>query len=369
MTEEEKKSLVQDVLSSIKASSQSVDELETVGSLDGINSLPAQRGDKLVKAPISLLAKPATEAAGAADKAAKAANGAAAAANSSAESATAAAGAARTAASNADSAASSANSAVAEMADYESRVELAMNGASARFDGFVEGVNIALVSFTKIDGVYYDTLNKRFCGRQGNKYCSNWAVDGNTYSAEMFLDESRTAVRKDKVFMCGASLYVWSEEEDNLVEISGSGGGNTYNVTEEIPLESGYYTLETAIAAVEEKKRGKGRCITFETAQGKWETKQFMGTSLSSWENAESWGDFGGGGKVKSVTLNGERCEPNEAGDISLRLDVPEVDASLDEASTNAIQNGVVATKLKELEAHTLGSIEVVPDGDDTIGR
>ncbi len=102
MTEEEKKSLVQDVLSSIKASSQSVDELETVGSLDGINSLPAQRGDKLVKAPISLLAKPATEAAGAADKAAKAANGAAAAANSSAESATAAAGAARTAASNAD---------------------------------------------------------------------------------------------------------------------------------------------------------------------------------------------------------------------------------------------------------------------------
>ena len=89
MTEEEKKSLVQDVLSSIKASSQSVDELETVGSLDGINSLPAQRGDKLVKAPISLLAKPATEAAGAADKAAKAANGAAA-------------GAARTAASNAD---------------------------------------------------------------------------------------------------------------------------------------------------------------------------------------------------------------------------------------------------------------------------
>ena len=47
-------------------------------------------------------------------------------------------------------------------------------------------------------------------------------------------------------------------------------GGNTYNVTEEVPLENGYYTLETAIAAVNVKYRHKGRCITYEAAQGRW---------------------------------------------------------------------------------------------------
>ena len=36
-------------------------------------------------------------------------------------------------------------------------------------------------------------------------------------------------------------------------------GGNTYNVTEEVRLENGYYTLETAITAVHVKYRHKGR--------------------------------------------------------------------------------------------------------------
>ena len=105
-------------------------------------------------------------------------------------------------------------------------------------------------------------------------------------------------------------LYVWSDEENGLVEISGSGGGNTLNVSEEYPLDSGYYTLATAIIAVEEKQRGKGRCITYEVSQGKWETKQFAGTNLSSWGQVASWEDFGGAGTVKSVTVNGERQNP-----------------------------------------------------------
>ena len=39
----------------------------------------------------------------------------------------------------------------------------------------------------------------------------------------------------------------------------GSGGGNTYNVTGSVPLTEGFYTLASAIAAVPEKWRGRGR--------------------------------------------------------------------------------------------------------------
>lgn len=46
-------------------------------------------------------------------------------------------------------------------------------------------------------------------------------------------------------------------------------GGNTYNVTEKKPLKDGeYYTLATAIKAVETKERKKGRCVSYETAPG-----------------------------------------------------------------------------------------------------
>lgn len=51
MTDEEKKTVVQEVLNQIKTDSQSVDELETVTSLDSVNSLPAMQGEKVVRVP------------------------------------------------------------------------------------------------------------------------------------------------------------------------------------------------------------------------------------------------------------------------------------------------------------------------------
>ena len=53
----------QELLNAIKAESQSMDELTTVTSLDGIVSLPAMKGNQIVNAPISLLRKPAEDAA------------------------------------------------------------------------------------------------------------------------------------------------------------------------------------------------------------------------------------------------------------------------------------------------------------------
>lgn len=362
LTEEEKNELVQDVVNQIKTDSQSVDELETVSTLDGVVSLPAMRGETVVSAPVKLLSKPAEDAAATAKASAAVADAATKAAGEATTKAEAAAKTATDAASEATDAAQKTDAAVAKAVqvetEYKATALAARNGATARFDGLVEGVEIEHVSYIQIDGVYYDTVNKAFYGKVEGRYCNNWP------QADLYMNEGRTEVLKDKAYVCGGVVYVWSEEEDNLVEISGSGGGNTYNVTEEVPPESGYYTLETAIAAVEEKVRAKGRCITYETAQGKWETKQFKGTSIESWEQAASWEDFGGDGTVKSVTVNGRKLEPGHDGNVDITINETEVDESLNANSTNPVQNAAVAAKLQELEANTLfgGSVEVSDD-------
>ena len=352
LTEEEKKELVQDVVNQIKTDSQSVDELEAVSTLDGVVSLPAMRGETVVSAPLKLLSKPAEDAAAAAKASAAVADASAKKADTAASTAESAAQTANDAASKATDAAQKTNAAVAKAESVESEYKdtalAARNGATARFDGLVEGVEIRLVSCPQIDGVYYDTVNKSFCGKNSNIYCNNWP------GADMYMNDVRTEVLKDKAYVCGGVVYVWSDEEENLVEISGSGGGNTYNVTEQVPLESGYYTLETAIAAVEGKARAKGRCITYETAQGKWETKQFKGTNIESWEQAASWEDFGGDGTVKSVTLNGKKLEPGEDGNVAITISETEVDESLNASSTNPVQNAAVTAKLMEIEASTV---------------
>ena len=352
LTEEEKKELVRDVVNQIKTASQSVDELEAVSTLDGVVSLPAMRGETVVSAPLKLLSKPAEDAAAVAKSSAAVADASAKKADTATATAKAAAQTANDAASKATDAAQKTNAAVAKAesveAEYKDTALAARNGATARFDGLVEGVEIRLVSYPQIDGVYYDTVNKAFRGKKGDIYCNNWP------GADMYMNDVRTEVLKDKAYVCGGVVYVWSDEEENLVEISGSGGGNTYNVTEQVPLESGYYTLETAIAAVEGKARAKGRCITYETAQGKWETKQFKGTNIESWEQAASWEDFGGDGTVKSVTLNGKKLEPGEDGNVAITISETEVDESLNASSTNPVQNAAVAAKLMEIEASTV---------------
>ena len=363
LTEEEKKELVQDVVNQIKTDSQSVDELETVSTLDGVVSLPAMRGETVVSAPVKLLSKPAEDAAVTAKASAAVADAATKAAGEATTKAEAAAKTATDAASKATDAAQKTDAAVAKAvqveAEYKATALAARNGATARFDGMVEGVEIVHMSYVQIDGVYYDTVNKAFYGKVGGRYCNNWP------QADLYMNEGRTEVLKDKAYVCGGVVYVWSEEEETIVEISGSGGGNTYNVTEQVPLESGYYTLETAIAAVEGKARAKGRCITYETAQGKWETKQFKGTNIESWEQAASWEDFGGDGTVKSVTLNGKKLEPGEDGNVAITISETEVDESLNASSTNPVQNAAVTAKLMEIEASTvLGmNAEVSDDG------
>jgi hypothetical protein len=364
LTNEEK----QELLNAMKAESQGVDELEQVDTLDGIMSLPALRGEEVVSAPIKLLTKPAEDAVANAVSAANRATEAAQTVYSVTQAANSAASAANAAASAASDAAEEANSAVAAasevVAKYENVAKAAFNGATARFSYMVESATIQLQSSIAKGGVIvYVQSQKQFAYYVGGKYYGNWSVEG-VPNAELYHGGGYSSIQKNKAYLCGDVLYVWSDEENDLVEISGSGGGNTYNVTEQVPLENGYYTLATAIKAVEEKQRAKGRCITYEVSQGKWETKQFIGTNLSSWESISSWEDFGGAGTVKSITVNGTKQTPDSTGNVNVTIKETEIDESLDANSTNPVQNSAVTAKFNEVEANTIfgGNAELSED-------
>lgn len=374
MTAEEKKEIKQAVLDEIKSESSDITEIETVSSLDGLTGLPAMQGEKLVTAPLSLLSKPATDAATVANAAAKTANTAADKADTATTKANTAASSATSAASSATSAANAANAAAENINSFDDRIKLAMKGASARFDGFVDGVTISFLSVTaNITGIFYDTRNKAFLARMTDSgrviYCNNWAIDNNVYSADMFMDETRSTPHKDKVYMCGASLYVWSDEEDNLVEVSGSGSGSGfYNVTNEQPLDEGkYYDKDTAIAALENadiKDENKlGMILTFEKSAGVWVDYRFVASSVDKFLTPASWEEYGGG-TIKAITLNGDEVKPDENGIVALKIDQIAVDESLDDESTNPVQNKVVTAKVNEISDAAIGGVEVIESDD-----
>lgn len=79
LTQSEKEELIQDVVNEITTQSTSIDELPVVSSLGQTDSLPAyEKGTtNLVRVPLPLISKPATDAADAANRAASAANSAA----------------------------------------------------------------------------------------------------------------------------------------------------------------------------------------------------------------------------------------------------------------------------------------------------
>lgn len=87
MTNEEIKTIVDQVVAIIKESSTDVTELKKAVSLNGLSGLPAMQGEELVLAPIPLLSAPAEIAATEANKQAKAASDAAALAGAAAENA------------------------------------------------------------------------------------------------------------------------------------------------------------------------------------------------------------------------------------------------------------------------------------------
>lgn len=236
----------------------------------------------------------------------------------------------------------------------------AYNGAFLKVEDFSDGVNPAI------------SESDRRAVIASN--CKEW-LDGVKFNGDGWGEWTDirtsgilqgTGEATDKTMSQKAVTEALRTITDRLDKAGDAVGGNIVNVTEEYPLGSGYHTLSSAIRAVEAKRRAKGRCITFEASQGKYVTKQFTGTDLAAWESEGSWEDFGAGGTVRSVTLNGGKMLPDGDGDIALTVDRVEVDESLDAESTNPVQNKAIAARLGEVEASTVFGMTAELSGDES---
>ncbi|MBR1644334.1 MAG: hypothetical protein IJ684_03060 [Bacteroidales bacterium] len=149
-------------------------------------------------------------------------------------------------------------------------------------------------------------------------------------------------------------------------------------------------SLGEAIGSVEAKKRKPGLCVTWEQ-EGQWTTKQFCGASIEDWNDEQLWKDYGGGGSLAGLSVNGTMVSPDDEGKVDLTMvtgvkvngtelekdsqgkvniaiDTVEVDDTLDSESTNAIANNVVTQNLSELKEGMITSAEV-EQGEDSEGN
>lgn len=247
-----------------------------------------------------------------------------------------------------------------------------------RFSRIVEEGKVDSVSALNVTEVVYVKSAGKFGGEYGSSsYCNNWTQHGDIPGADMFMDDTRSSVLKDKIYICGDTLYVWSDEENDLVKASGGGGSGSgfYNVTLQHPLESGYYTKGTAVAALADAdiddEAKPGMVITIEVAAGKWEDYRFEGTDTSSFLEPSAWNRYGGGDAIKKIKVTKgtatEELTPDEQGGVSIEIPVVEVDQSVNENSTNPVSGKGVAAKINEKGA-TYGTtvrLNEIGDGDD----
>ena len=343
-----------EMLNAIKAESQSIDELPVVASLDGITTLPAIRGTEVVSAPVSLLRKPAEDAAKSATTAALNATNAALQANAARDVASQAATAATNAATQASDAATAANDATAQL---QKAIESARRhpmvlvndilGDPERVFADWSAAKDALAAHSQSDGDEYMSIGCVMIFR-GPKSWESWQFIGDP-------DNDISDATKWIPFATAGT---------------GSGSGY-YNVTALHPLTTGYYTKATAVAKLAEADidddQKRGMIITFESAAGKWEDYRFIGTSLNTFTTPGAWEEYGSKNTVRSITVNGEKKTPDAEGNVGIIIDKVEIDDSLDPASTNPVQNGVVAGKLSELESGTLFGSEVIENDDGTV--
>lgn len=240
-------------------------------------------------------------------------------------------------------------------------VDAAKGGASARFKGWLNTGEILQMSTTATGGhVVFVEDKGRFAYNVGGRLYNNWGT------ADMYMDAARQHPLEDKVYLYGYAAWVWKAEDATLVKASGAGGG-AYDVTREIPLPSGYYTLESAVAALqgadiaEEDK--PGFLMTFEYAGGKWADYRFNNYDTGNFDDPDCWEAYGGG-RIRRITLNGKEVTPGADGEVDLRVNDVTVDESLAADSTNPVQNKAVTARLEEIGDAAVGGVEVIEDGD-----
>lgn len=88
------------------------------------------------------------------------------------------------------------------------------NLLTARFHGIVEDAESKEISVTNVSGVYYISSKKIFAGKSNGNYVNNWT------GADAYMTEDRSAILKDKVYLLGATAFVWSDEAQTLVDVT-----------------------------------------------------------------------------------------------------------------------------------------------------
>lgn len=245
--------------------------------------------------------------------------------------------------------------------ELQAGVDAAKGGASARFKDWLETGEILQMSTTATGGKVVFVEDKgRFAYSVGGRLYNNWGT------ADMYMDAARQHPLEDKVYLYGYAAWVWKAEDATLVKASGAGGG-AYDVTREIPLPSGYYTLESAVAALQDAdiavEDKPGFLMTFEYAGGKWADYRFNNYDTGNFDDPDCWEAYGGG-RIRRITLNGKEVTPGADGEVDLRVNDVTVDESLAADSTNPVQNKAVTARLEEIGDAAVGGVEVIEDGD-----
>ncbi|NDV63942.1 LamG-like jellyroll fold domain-containing protein [Bacteroides sp. 224] len=194
---------------------------------------------------------------------------------------------------------------------------------------------------------------------------------GKALSTNDFSDDYKKKLDNAPEFKKNGAGDMYLSDDGTYKKSKGTGGG-FYDITKQHPLSSGYYTKDTAIAALKDAAIDdgdkRGIIITFEASQGTWEEYRFEGTSISSFLEPSAWNKFGGADSVKEISLNGTTLNKDESGRVNITIDEIEVDESLDPKSTNPVQNAAVAAKLNEIDANTIfGANAELSDDESTV--
>lgn len=168
------------------------------------------------------------------------------------------------------------------------------------------------------------------------------------------------------------------ENEENWQDLAGMSAGSEplININSTCPASSslgGYYSLGSALVALRDYEtavgityRKKNLVITYRTADGKSESKQYQGDSLepTDFYNETAWEDYGKG-SITDIKVNGQLVTPDRDGIVNIDIPAPEVDDTLDETSENAVKNAAIATELNERKRANITGIGIEGNADD----
>lgn len=180
-----------------------------------------------------------------------------------------------------------------------------------------------------------------------------------------------------KFYLYNNLYYGYTGKE--LIPIGGGSGNGSgsgfFNVTKEIPLSEGYYTLATAVEALQnadiDDEQKSGMIITFETSDGVWVDYRFVGTDIVTFFEPSAWEEYGGKGAVKKITVSRgattTELTPDKSGNVNLDIPVMEVDETIDASSTNPVQNKAIAAELKGISGKYGAALRLntIGEGDE----